>query len=59
MANKHTEEFRQYFPKGTDLSQHPQAQFNKVARQLNERPSKTLQFKTPSDRFDQCFALTD
>ncbi len=37
---------RQYFPKGADLSLHSQAYLNKVARQLNERPRKTLQFET-------------
>jgi IS30 family transposase len=37
---------RQYFPKGTDLSVYSQAQLNKVARQLNERPRKTLGFET-------------
>jgi IS30 family transposase len=47
---------RQYFPKGMDLSNIHQNRLNAVARQLNERPRKTLNFKTPADRFNQCVA---
>ena len=50
---------RQYFPKGTNLAVHSQAALNKVARQLNERPRKTLEYETPAERFFACVASTD
>lgn len=49
---------RQYFPKGTDLSRYTQAQLNQVARQLNERPRKTLAYETPAEKFHACVAAT-
>jgi IS30 family transposase len=47
---------RQYFPRKTDLAPHSQAQLNKIARRLNERPRKTLDFHTPAERFSECVA---
>lgn len=39
---------RQYFPKGTSLSGYSQAELNKIALELNQRPRKTLAFHTPA-----------
>src|ERR1700716_3070722 len=49
---------RQYFPRGTDLSGHSQAQLDQVALRLNQRPRKTLGFQTPASRLQQSVAST-
>ena len=49
---------RQYFPKGTDLSAYSQAALNRVARKLNQRPRKTLGYKTPADKLAAIVAST-
>jgi IS30 family transposase len=42
---------RQYFPKGTDLSQHDAEHLAVVAAQLNGRPRKTLGWLTPAQSY--------
>lgn len=49
---------RQYFPRGIDMSTHSQARLSAIARQLNERPRKTLQYQTPAEKFAQSVAAT-
>ena len=38
---------RQYFPKGSDLSIHNEAELDRVAAELNDRPRKRLGFRKP------------
>jgi IS30 family transposase len=49
---------RQYFPKKTNLSIHSQAELNRVAKRLNQRLRKTLDFRTPANTLNACVALT-
>ena len=49
---------RQYFPKGTELSGYSQADLDKVALRLNQRPRKRLAFHTPADKLQASVATT-
>ena len=49
---------RQYFPKRTDLSGYTQAELDKLALRLNQRPRKTLGFQIPADRLQASVAST-
>ena len=44
---------RQYMPKKTDLSIHSQIDLDQIAKELNERPRKTLNFISPADRLSE------
>ena len=46
------------FPRGTDLSGYSQAQLDQVALRLNQRPRKTLGFRTPASKLQQSVAST-
>ena len=49
---------RQYFPKKINLSGYSQADLDKVALQLNQRPRKTLGFETPAGKLQASVAST-
>jgi IS30 family transposase len=47
-----------YFPKGTDLSACSQADLNRTSLRLNQRPRKTLAFRSPAEVLNESVALT-
>lgn len=49
---------RQYFPKGTDLTNVTQRQLDVVAKKLNTRPRETLNWRTPAAVLASTVALT-
>ena len=44
---------RQYFPKGTNLNTHNREHLDLVAAELNGRPRKTLEWKTPAEALNE------
>lgn len=44
---------REYLPKGTDLSQHSKEDLTEIARLLNNRPRKRLNYATPQEAYDE------
>lgn len=49
---------RQYFPKGEDISHFTQAQLNRIAHRINERPRETLNWLTPLEVLRATVATT-
>jgi IS30 family transposase len=49
---------RQYFPRGTDLAGYSQAQLDRVALRLNQRPRQTLGLQTPASKLHASVAST-
>ena len=50
---------RQYFPKGTDLSFYGPGLLEQVAIEMNNRPRKTLNWRTPAEALDKLLSEHD
>ncbi len=49
---------RQYFPKKTSLGHFSQEDLDAVTHELNRRPRKTLEYRTPNEVLYECVAMT-
>jgi len=56
-TNENNGLLRQYFPKGTDLSRWSAEEIEAVATALNDRPRKTLGWKTPAEALNEHLLL--
>ncbi len=50
---------RQYLPRSEDFSAMTRADLNRIARELNNRPRRTLNWQKPAEVFSQIVASTD
>jgi len=57
-SNEHTNRLlRQYFPKGTDLNRVSFEQVQFVDAEMNGRPRKVLDWKTPAEVYTEVIAM--
>lgn len=49
---------RQYLPRNSDLPLHTQAQLNRIAHELNDRPRETLGWMKPCEKLAELVAMT-